>query len=96
MADFGVLAVRYNSDRSHIDYLHVAEDYPNGFGTKRVVPRAFVADLIRMNKATFKTWVVNSENKWAPGADVHVLEDVYLSTDRNSRTRDNLGSLPEF
>lgn len=96
MADFGVIAVRYNSERTHITYVRVAEDLPAKFGPYRTVDRGFVADLIRMNKATFKTWVKNSEGKFAPGADIHVLEDQFLSTDRNSKTRDNLGSLPEF
>ena len=96
MADFCVIGVRYNSERTHITFVRVAEDLPGKFGTKHTVPRGFVADLIRMNKATFKTWVQNSEGKWVPGADIHVLEDQYLSTDRNSKVRDNLGSLPEI
>lgn len=96
MADFGVLAVRYNTDRTHIEYLRVAQDLPDSFGAKRIVSRGFVADLIRMNKATFKTWVKKPEGGWRSGADIHVLDDEYLSTDPNNRKRDNLGNLPEF
>lgn len=96
MTDFCITAVRYDAERKHINYVQVSQDLPEAFGPKRVVPRAFVADLIRMNKATFATWVLNKEGNFSRGADVHVIEEVYLSTDRNSTKRDNLSSLPEF
>jgi len=96
MTDFCITAFRYDTERKHINYVQVSEDLPKAFGTKRAVPRAFVADLIRMGKATFATWVKNNEGDFSRGADVHVVEEVYLSTDRNSTKRDNLGNLPEF
>lgn len=96
MADFGVVAVRYSPDRSHIEYVRLARDLPGKFGPFRIVARGFVADLINMNKATFKTWVKNSQGNYSPGADIHVIDEEFLSTDRNSRKRDNLGNLPEF
>ncbi|WP_411565118.1 DUF3892 domain-containing protein [Pseudomonas orientalis] len=97
MADFCITAVRYDTERKHINYVEVREDVPEGFGPKRTVPRAFVADLIRKNKATFATWILIKETgKFKMGADVHVVESVYLSTDSNSTKRDNLANLPEF
>jgi hypothetical protein len=96
MTDFCITAVRYDSERKHINYVEVSQDLPSAFGPKRTIPRAFVADLIRMNKATFATWVKKSDGGFQKGADVHVLEDIFLSTDRNSSKRDNLGNLPEF
>lgn len=96
MTDFCITRVRYDSARQHINYLEVSENLPKEFGTKHTVARGFVADLIRLKKATFSTWVKNSDGGYSKGADVHVVDDIYLSTDRNSSKRDNLGSLPEF
>lgn len=96
MADFCITAVKYSTNREHIEWLKVNEEKPGKIGTDRVVARAFVADLIRLGKATFQTRVITSEKKWRVGAQVHVIDDVYLSTNRNSTKRDNLENLPEF
>lgn len=96
MADFCVTAVRYNQDRSHIEYVRVAQDLPGKFGPHRTVARGFVAELINLNKATFMTWVLKADGNYSPGADIHVIDGEFLTTDRNSRKRDNLGNLPEF
>ena len=96
MADFCITAVRYNEDRSHIEYVRVNEEKPEKIGTNRTVSRAFVADLIRLGKATFQTRTKTPECKWKLGAPVHLIEEIYLTTDRNSTKRDNLGNLPEF
>lgn len=95
-ADFCITAVRYNEDRSHIEDVQVREEKGDSIGPGRDVPRVFVADLIRLGKATFQTRTKTIENKWTFGARVHLIEDVYLTTDKNSTTRDNLGNLPEF
>ncbi len=96
MTDFCITRVKYSTSRKHITHVEVSENLPNEFGVKRYIPRGFVADLIRLRKATFSTWVENKDGSWDKGADVHIIDDVYLSTDRNSKKRDNLGSLPEF
>lgn len=94
MADFCITAVRYSGE--HIDYVKVREEKATSIGTPRTVERAFVADLIRLNKATFMTRVETNDGKWAVGAPIHVVDGEYLSTDRNSSKRDNLGNLPHF
>ena len=96
MADFCITAVRYNDNRDHITKVVVREEMSTSIGQERVVDRAFIADLIRLGKATFITRTKNSEGKWTKGADVHTLEDVYLTTQKNTVKRDNLGNLPEF
>ncbi|HHA2786220.1 TPA: DUF3892 domain-containing protein [Stenotrophomonas maltophilia] len=96
MTDFCITAVRYSSNGSHIEYVYVNEELPGKIGSNRVVPRAFVADLIRMKKATFQTRVETPEGKFRVGAAVHVIDDQYLTTDPNSTKRDNLGNLPQF
>jgi hypothetical protein len=96
MADFCITAVRYNQDRSHIEFVRVKEEKPGEIGPNRTVPRAFVADLIRLGKVTFQTRTETPEKKWKVGAQVHVIDDVYLTTNKNSTKRDNLENLPEF
>lgn len=96
MTDFCISAVRYNSSQQHIDFVMVHQDLNTSVGPSRVVPRVFVADLIRMNKATFQTIVKDTNGTWQNGASVHVIDVEYLTTDRNSTKRDNLGNLPTF
>ncbi|MGE6992855.1 DUF3892 domain-containing protein [Pseudomonas sp. NPDC047961] len=97
MTDFCISAVRYNDDRKHIAYVRVHQDLNNKIGTRRTVERAFVADFVRLEKASFQTITFNATTKkWENGARVHVIEDEFLTTDRNSTKRDNLGNLPEF
>ena len=96
MADFCITAVRYNTDRSHIEFVQVKEEKPGEAGPNRTVSRAFVADLIRLGKVTFQTRTKTAEGKWELGAQVHLIDEVYLTTDRNNIKRGNLGNLPEF
>jgi hypothetical protein len=96
MADFCITAVRYNTNRSHIEFVRVCEEKPGEIGPSRTVSRAFVADLIRLGKVTFQTRTKSSEGKWRVGAQVHLIEDIYLTTNKNSTKRDNLENLPEF
>lgn len=96
MADFCITAVRYNKDRSHIEYVRVKEEKPGAIGLSRTIPREFIADLIRLGKATFQTRIETSDSKWKVGAQVHLIEDIYLTTSKNSSERDNLENLPEF
>ncbi|HEI6793851.1 MULTISPECIES: DUF3892 domain-containing protein [Enterobacteriaceae] len=97
MADFCITAVRYNQERSHIAYVRVNEEKPGKkIGPDRTVARAFVADLIRLKKATFQTRTKTPEGKWREGAQVHLIDDIYITTDKNGTKRDNLENLPEF
>lgn len=97
MTDFCVTKVKYSDDGEHIEWVVVREELVGKIGDERVVARAFVADLIRKAKATFQTRVFNPTQKaWENGAVIHVIDDQFLSTDRNSRKRDNLGNLPTF
>lgn len=96
MADFCITAVRYNKAKEHIEFVAVREEKPGKVGHPCTVSRVFIADLIRLDKATFQTRIQDAEGLWQRGARVHVLEEIYLTTDRNSTKRDNLGNLPEF
>lgn len=97
MTDFCITAVKYAASGDHIELVRVREELPGKLGERYDVPRSFVASLIRKGKATFQTRVWSkSDEIWLSGADIHVIEDTYLTTDRNSTKRDNLGELPTF
>jgi hypothetical protein len=96
LADFCITEVSYSADNQHIELVRVREEMPTTIGIARTVPRAFVADLIRLEKATFITRIKNLEGSFSKGAQVHVIEKIYLTTDPNSKKKDNLGSLPRF
>ncbi|MDS9878996.1 hypothetical protein RMI40_29595 [Pseudomonas protegens] len=99
MTDFCVTKVKYSDDRSHIQSLIVREEIPakSKIGPDRKVDRAFVADLIRLGKASFQTRIWNANDKaWDVGAKIHLIEDEFLTTDKNSKKRDNLENLPTF
>lgn len=100
MVDFLITHVRYNEDKTHITHVKVRElivkEGGNTTGVARTVDRGFIADLIRLEKVTFQTAVKKDNGNLALGANVHLYDKVYLSTDQNSIDRDNLGNLPEF
>ncbi|MEX5490990.1 hypothetical protein ABFV43_19430 [Pseudomonas fulva] len=95
MANFCITHVKNSADGKHIEWRGVREEFDTSVGPMRLVQRALVASLIRQGLATFitRTWNAQTE-KWIKGADVHVLEEKYLTTDRNNTKRDNLGRLP--
>jgi len=96
MADFCVTAVRYNKDRTHIEWVQVREEKEKTVGLIRTVSRAFVADLVRLGKVTFQTRTQTVDGKYRVGAEIHLIDEIYLTTDKNSTKRDNLMNLPEF
>ena len=76
MTDFCITAVKYNKGKDYIEFVEVREEKEGKVGTPRTVSRAFVADLIRLEKATFQTRVKSTNNKWKRGASVHLIDDV--------------------
>lgn len=99
MADFCITKVKYSFGGTHIESVIVREEIPlkGKIGPDRKVDRAFVADLIRLGKASFQTRTWNATKKeWDVGAKVHLIENEFLTTDKNSKKRDNLENLPTF
>jgi hypothetical protein len=97
-ADYGISKVRYNAGRTHIVRVQVAESLGEKFGTPVEKERADVIAAIE-NDRTFVTIVKDNDNKWKKGADVGLVMVAgmkYLRTDKNARTTDNLGELPEL
>lgn len=96
MADYCISGVRYNPEGTHIDVVRVHTDSLTRVGDPMICDRAFVADLISREKATFQTVTKNSLGKWCNGALIHVVDQVYLATDANALEADNLSSLPRI
>ena len=98
MADFCITAVKYSPDKKHIDWAQVREEKWGGNVAKeiRLVQRAFLVDLIRLELVSFRTKTQNRDGSWSDGDKVTIYNDKYLTTEGNGTERDNLGSLPEF
>ncbi len=94
MANFYITAVRMDASNTHIDYVQIVQ-HGKAYSSRTINSRQFVAELIYSGLATFQTAIFNSGD-WQYGATVHVVDGVFLSTDRNSTKRDNLGNLPRF
>lgn len=98
-ADFWITGVRKNQD--HIVSVRLRRNFPDHLGPSRIVPREFIADLINAGKVKFCT-ATFEKNKdypngaWFPGADVHVIDGDFITTDANKKTKDNLGELATF
>lgn len=97
MADFCVSAVRYDKTGQHIEWLKVHQDMFKGIGPERLVQRAFIVDLIKLQIATFVTVTIDPDTQMRiDGARIHVVDGRFLTTDCNDSTRDNLAELPGF
>ncbi|MEE4180948.1 DUF3892 domain-containing protein [Pseudomonas viridiflava] len=92
MADFFISGIRREKPGGHIQQVQVIK---SGDSIRMTTDRAFVANLITLGKTTFQTlfW---KDNAWRYGAYVHVVDGVFLATDQNAKTEDNLESLPTF
>jgi len=97
-ADYGISAVRYNEDNTHITKVKVHVDNGDTIGDANEWTRAKVVSSIEIGK-TFVTILKNSEGKWTKGQDVHIVVvngKQFTRTDKNARASDNLENLPEF
>lgn len=96
-ADWCVTAVGYNEDKSRIVEVEVRPDTGDTIGSASRKTRQRVIEDIERG-VSFNT-IFLTEGKWTRGAMVEVVVingQKFLRTDRNQRTADNLGALPEF
>ncbi|UAN44780.1 DUF3892 domain-containing protein [Serratia sp. JSRIV001] len=94
MTLYYISAVRMDASNQHIEYVKIIKG-GKGEADTTINSRQFVAELINDGATKFKT-ITKKDGQWVNGADVHVIDDIYLSTDRNNTKRDNLGNLPKF
>lgn len=97
-ADYGISAVRYDSDDQYIDKVKVHKDNGDTIGAGDIWSRKDV--LAKMDDGkTFVTIVKDGDNKWKKGQDVHIITvdgRRFLRTDANKKSKDNLENLPKF
>lgn len=96
MTDFYISGIAYNGESEHIEWLLVRENLGKSVAGEVPTHRQFVADLIRLGLAKFKTLPRNAQGKIYEGADVHLYDGKFLTTSANKTERDNLESLPTF
>ena len=97
-ADYGISAVRYNNEKTHIAKVKVHEDRGDTVGVAVEWSRTRVASTIEEGES-FVTILRNDSGKWRRGQDVHVVTVngvKYIRTDQNWTASDNLENLPEY
>jgi len=97
-ADYGIAKVRYDEDRMHITNVEVHEDRGDTIGLAEDWIRSQALAAIEIGKS-FVTILMNDENKWQRGQDVHIVtikKEKYIRTDWNQTGSDNLENLPEY
>lgn len=97
-ADYGISAVRYNQEKTHIVRVKIHVDNGETIGSPQEWARSDVISALERGK-TFVTILRGSDNKWNKGQDVHIMTvngAKYIRTDKNYRASDNLENLPEF
>jgi hypothetical protein len=97
-ADYGISAVRYNDEHTHIVKVRVHEDKGDSIGGGTEWTRSQVVSA-RGRGDSFVTILRGANNKWRRGQDIHIITvngERYIRTDQNRTASDNLGELPEF
>ncbi len=95
-ADYGISAVRYDSEHTHIVKVRVHEDKGDKIGAPTEWTRSQVVTAIENGKSLV---TILRGGNWKKGQDVHIITvkgTKYLRTDQNLKASDNLGELPEF
>jgi hypothetical protein len=97
--NYHVTKVKYNSDDTHIQKLHVHEIGSDGKwfpGKPTEISRPQAVEKIKAGSKF--TTVFQRDGKWVAGAALEVIsvETEYLKTKKDRTTRDNLESLPTF
>jgi len=97
-ANYGISAVRYNTEHTHIINVRVHVDNGDTMGSAKEWIRNEVVSAIDKDQ-TFITIMKDSNGNWAKGQDVHIvsINDVnYIRSDKNNLASDNLENLTEF
>ena len=96
-ADYGISAVQYDIEKTRINKVKVHEDEGDTIGVAAIWLRSDVISSLENNE-TFVTIIKGSDGKWKKGEDVRIVKINninYIRTDRNQKSSDNLGNLPE-
>ena len=97
-ADYGISAVQYNKEHTHITMARVHPDNEDRIGVSSDVTRQAIIDAIK-NETTYVTIIQNAEGKWSKGQPVYIIKvngTEFIKTVDNGKECDNLENLPEF
>ena len=97
-ADYGISAVRYSADETHIDKVKVHEDKDTTMGSGVEKTRKQVIAGMKLGQ-TYVTILKGDDGKWKRGQDIHIVvidDEEFIRTDANKKKSDNLENLPEF
>lgn len=97
-ADYGICAVRYNSEHTHIQRVQVRPDTGETIGPVAEHSRGEIVDAIKKG-VSFVTILLRSDGQWNKGQSVYIYKIngvEYIKTVDNSKAADNLENLPEF
>ncbi|MBU0710661.1 DUF3892 domain-containing protein [bacterium] len=97
-ADYCISAVKYDSEKKHIEKVKVHKDLGDTIEAPSEWTRTKVVETIEKG-SSFITITTNDKGNWKKGEDVHIITvkgKKYLRTDNNETEEDNLGNLPEF
>jgi len=97
-ADYCISAVQFNADGTHINKVKIREDLGEKLGKEIECTRAQIVQAIA-DGTTFVTVVRDRKTgEWEYGAPVTTvtLKTVFLKTESDSTTADNLDNLPTF
>ncbi len=97
-ADYGISAVHYNQEHTHIERVKVHRDNGDTIGEPVDYSRQQVIDAIK-RKVTFVTIFRASSGGWSKGQPVFsiiVNRKEFIKTVENDKEEDNLENLPEY
>ncbi len=92
-----ISAIRYSSDHKYITELVQHDDDDDHISEGAIVKKHDVAAAIKKGKRYMT--IYNSKDNWKIGEKIYtfmVEGEVFIRTDKNKVSRDNLGLLPEI
>ena len=95
-ADFVISAVKKGSGLSNISHVQIHEDLEHGLTAPKLIDKHEISSKIQKG-ISFITIFKKNENEWIAGDMVRTYVkdgDVFIRTDDNKVTSDNLGTLP--
>ncbi len=101
-ADYAITEVKFNNDRTHINYVKRYKDMGNNFDDLQTKTRQNIIYDIHDGVTyitAFKKKDKDGKYQGTKGSPVKVIEidgAKYIKTESNNSKRDNLDNLPEF
>ncbi|MFB5631325.1 MAG: DUF3892 domain-containing protein [Nitrosopumilaceae archaeon] len=92
-----ISAIRYSTDHKYITELVQHDDKEDHISEGIIVKKQDVADAIKKGKSYMT--IYNSNDNWKIGEKIRAFlvdGEVFIRTDKNKVSRDNLGLLPEI